>query len=1003
MFSHDSFMPKRQRNFLSNLCLLVFILCFSLPAFSLAAVASDTDGDGIPDTHDNCREVINPNQLDSDRDGFGNVCDADYDNNNIVNMDDFDIFLLKFESKDPAADLNGDSEVDIADLSAFYALINTTPGPGALQTEFESGILGRVVDIAGVVVADSTITVYQTGEPVTADVDIDSDGAFSVFLPAEESFSLNVSAPGYSTQVVPILSPPADGQVVITVTLIKRGEVMVISDPGVTTQSAAAGAGVTFDKADFVDSNGQPVEGNIELTITPVNVAKPASMAAFPGSFSGLAEGEDEPSQIFSLGTVEYHFSQNGETVNLAPGASAEVLLPMYATHYQDGSDIAVGHTIPIWYLNESTGIWQQEGTGEVVASEDSLTGLALRATVHHFSWWNVDLIASTAYVKVTVLGDTVGTADIVATAKRLSWKNATTTVRVGGTTDALPIPTGTPVQISAFIRYDDGSYAIVTSESITAEIGQLLTVALKAVTTGAINITSIPVGVIDDQLDIYTVTDQPVPIEFIPLTREDSVIYVVVEGELPDGLTLESNGQTGRITGNPSVPGTYHFEVVATDSDGYEDAISVTYVVENISEKSINLPFSKTSKFGVLLGLHSGQATINWNDGSDVDVVNTDLGGGTYGIVHEYASPIAGSITITFSNGLNAAKNLGSYNPGGDARPMFSFDVSRLAVLANLETVNFSGNGSLTGTLQSLPDSLIGITFTGPESHVVGTIETLNPQLKTLQLGGYGGITGAIKDLPRGFTTLYLGGRGTDITGDISELPGSLQYVYLQGNGKVSLTGDIADLPAHIQTVFLQTDQNIVGNIADIPDSVTGFYVSNSNTITGNIANLPSGLGYFSVAGENTISGNLADIGPKVYSLYVYGNNTITGNIASLPEGIRSVVLQGKNTVYGDLAQLRANDIHTLYLTGANTVDVFSELPVWVPHNLNHLILGQGGSSGFDADEVDRFLNYLSNTVPDVKDGRVYIYRTHDASPTTAADEAISRLEGKGFTVLTR
>ncbi|WP_428242338.1 putative Ig domain-containing protein [Gynuella sp.] len=1002
MFSHDSFMPKRQHNFLSNFCLLVFILFFSLPVFSLAAVAYDTDGDGIPDTRDNCREVVNSNQLDSDHDGYGNVCDADYDNNNIVNMDDLDIFLLKFESKDPAADLDGDGQVGISDLSAFYAMINTAPGPGAEQPEFESGILGRVVDIAGLVVADSTITVYQTGIPVEADVQIDSDGVFSVLLPAEESFSLNVSAPGYSTQVVPILSPPADGEVSITVTLIKRGDVMVISDPGVTTQSAAAGAGVTFDKADFVDADGQPVEGDVELTITPVNVSKPASMAAFPGSFSGVAEGEDEPSQIFSLGTVEYHFTQNGKTINLAPGASAEVLLPMYASHYQDGSDIAVGHTIPIWYLNESTGIWQQEGTGEVVASEDSLTGLALRATVSHFSWWNVDLIASTAFVKVTILGDTVGTADIIATASRLSWKNATTTLRVGDTTDALPIPTGTPVQITAFIRYDDGAYAMATSESITAEIGQLLTVALKANTGGAINITSVPVGVMDDQLDIYTVTDQPVPIEFIPLTREDSVVYSIAEGELPGGLTLESNGQSGRITGNPSVPGTYHFVVAATDMDGYEDAISVTYVVENISEKSLNLPFNKTSKFGVLLGLHSGQATINWNDGSELDVVSTDLGGGTYGVTHEYASPIAGSVTITFSNGLNAAKNLGSYRQDVDSRATFSFDVSRLAGLTNLESVNFSSSASLTGSLQSLPDSLISITVTGTESHVVGTIEALNPQLKALQLGGYSGVTGAIKDLPQGLTTLYLGGSGTDITGDISEMPDPLQYVYLQGGGQVSLTGDIADLPAQIKTVLLQTDQNIVGNIADIPDSVTVFYVTNSNTITGNIADLPSGVVSFSVAGDNTISGNLADIGSQVSSIWVYGHNTITGDIASLPEGIDDLVLSGKNTVYGDLAQLRANDIRTLYIMGLNTIDAFSESPVWAPRKLNHLVLGQGGSSGFDADEVDRLLIYLSHTIPDVKYGRVYVYRTHDASPTSAADEAISRLESKGFVVST-
>ncbi len=35
----------------------------------------DTDGDGIPDSRDNCKNVANPDQKDSDADGLGDVCD----------------------------------------------------------------------------------------------------------------------------------------------------------------------------------------------------------------------------------------------------------------------------------------------------------------------------------------------------------------------------------------------------------------------------------------------------------------------------------------------------------------------------------------------------------------------------------------------------------------------------------------------------------------------------------------------------------------------------------------------------------------------------------------------------------------------------------------------------------------------------------------------------------------------------------------------------------------
>ena len=44
------------------------------------ADAFDADDDGITDSLDNCPEAANTDQLDTDNDGSGNVCDADDDN-----------------------------------------------------------------------------------------------------------------------------------------------------------------------------------------------------------------------------------------------------------------------------------------------------------------------------------------------------------------------------------------------------------------------------------------------------------------------------------------------------------------------------------------------------------------------------------------------------------------------------------------------------------------------------------------------------------------------------------------------------------------------------------------------------------------------------------------------------------------------------------------------------------------------------------------------------------
>jgi hypothetical protein len=50
--------------------------------------SSDTDGDGILDDMDNCPDVFNTDQLDTDGDGTGNACDTDDDNDGV--LDGFD-------------------------------------------------------------------------------------------------------------------------------------------------------------------------------------------------------------------------------------------------------------------------------------------------------------------------------------------------------------------------------------------------------------------------------------------------------------------------------------------------------------------------------------------------------------------------------------------------------------------------------------------------------------------------------------------------------------------------------------------------------------------------------------------------------------------------------------------------------------------------------------------------------------------------------------------------
>lgn len=56
----------------------------------------DTDGDGVVDAIDNCPNLMNADQRDTNGDGFGNRCDPDLNNDNIVNVIDLGILRSFF-------------------------------------------------------------------------------------------------------------------------------------------------------------------------------------------------------------------------------------------------------------------------------------------------------------------------------------------------------------------------------------------------------------------------------------------------------------------------------------------------------------------------------------------------------------------------------------------------------------------------------------------------------------------------------------------------------------------------------------------------------------------------------------------------------------------------------------------------------------------------------------------------------------------------------------------
>ncbi len=97
----------------------------------------DTDADTVPDSSDNCVVEFNSTQEDADQDGYGNICDADFDNDHTVGNSDIPILGLTFSNSGSPSTRETDLDVDgvtgIADVLLFRSFFGGAPGPSGLS------------------------------------------------------------------------------------------------------------------------------------------------------------------------------------------------------------------------------------------------------------------------------------------------------------------------------------------------------------------------------------------------------------------------------------------------------------------------------------------------------------------------------------------------------------------------------------------------------------------------------------------------------------------------------------------------------------------------------------------------------------------------------------------------------------------------------------------------------------------------------------------------------
>jgi hypothetical protein len=108
------------------------------PPVPCAQIGFDRDGDGRLDMHDVCAQIANPDQRDTNQDGYGNLCDTDFDDDGTTGGTDFVAFKAAFGTStgapgyDAHIDLDGDGSIGGSDFAIFKSMIGNPPGPSGL-------------------------------------------------------------------------------------------------------------------------------------------------------------------------------------------------------------------------------------------------------------------------------------------------------------------------------------------------------------------------------------------------------------------------------------------------------------------------------------------------------------------------------------------------------------------------------------------------------------------------------------------------------------------------------------------------------------------------------------------------------------------------------------------------------------------------------------------------------------------------------------------------------
>ena len=139
-------------------------------------------------------------------------------------------------------------------------------------------------------------------------------------------------------------------------------------------------------------ATSQSYSGSVKVYAAVIDPTSADISQVVPGSFQGT-DANNNRVILKSFGMLAVELEGNsGEQLQIAPGKTAKLRFTIPSSLRSTAPA-----TIPLWSVDETTGLWKQEGSAN--KGTDYYEG-----DVSHFSFWNCDVSSQTVFLEMTIV-----------------------------------------------------------------------------------------------------------------------------------------------------------------------------------------------------------------------------------------------------------------------------------------------------------------------------------------------------------------------------------------------------------------------------------------------------------------------------------------------------------------------------------------------------------------------------------------------------------------------